>query len=271
MNLCFFFEGTGQGVSGNVTNVTRLHDVCIVSERQKLRIEAGPGTHFGAYLRGLLHGHDWWLVFRGARRWFEKNRHAHPPSTQPLKVYVFGFSRGALIARHFTAWLDKLGVEVAYLGLWDTVDATLGLDVSEECPPNVRYARHALARDEKRRFYEYIPLRPSKAPGWPGTVEELVFPGTHSDVGGLYADNHVVADLTLGWIAQGAQACGLLVRQEELPKVTADRLETAVLHDSSNEATNLWGVLGGVRRELKGLKRHFSCNLIPSERYGKDT
>ena len=46
------------------------------------------------------------------------------------KVFLFGFSRGALVARHFAAWLDKLGVVVAYLGLWDTVDSTIGLDVA---------------------------------------------------------------------------------------------------------------------------------------------
>ena len=28
MNLCLFFEGTGQGVAGKVTNVTRLRDIC---------------------------------------------------------------------------------------------------------------------------------------------------------------------------------------------------------------------------------------------------
>ena len=28
-------------------------------------------------------------------------------------------------------------------------------------------------------------------------VEEVVFPGCHSDVGGLYDDNHAIADVTL--------------------------------------------------------------------------
>ena len=27
MNLCMFFEGTGQGVAGKLTNVTRLRDL----------------------------------------------------------------------------------------------------------------------------------------------------------------------------------------------------------------------------------------------------
>ena len=45
--------------------------------------------------------------------------------THEEPVFLFGFSRGALIARHFAAWLDKLCIAVAYLGLWDTVDSTI--------------------------------------------------------------------------------------------------------------------------------------------------
>ena len=112
MNLCLFFEGTGQGVGGNFTNVTRLYAASAESEWQRLFLESGPGTHFGAYIRGALHGHDWWIVFRRARRWFEKNHNLYPPVSE-LRVFLFGFSRGALIARHFAAWLDKINVEVA--------------------------------------------------------------------------------------------------------------------------------------------------------------
>ena len=36
MNLCLFFEGTGRGVAGKVTNVTRLRDLCVDDVRQKL-------------------------------------------------------------------------------------------------------------------------------------------------------------------------------------------------------------------------------------------
>ena len=50
MNLCLFFEGTGQGVAGKITNVTRLRDLCVDDARQRLHLEAGLGTHFGSYL-----------------------------------------------------------------------------------------------------------------------------------------------------------------------------------------------------------------------------
>jgi len=50
LNICLFFEGTGQGVAGKITNVTRLRDLCVDDTRQKLHLEPGPGTHFGSYL-----------------------------------------------------------------------------------------------------------------------------------------------------------------------------------------------------------------------------
>ena len=159
MNLCMFFEGTGQGVAGKTTNVTRLRDLCVDDARQKLHLELGLGTHFGLYLAGKIAGVDWRTTFRSARRWFEANYETLPKDTVSTKVFLFGFSRGALLARHFAAWLDKLGVDVAYLGLWDTVDATVGLDVATNCPRNVRRARHAVSRDETRKFFQYVPLK----------------------------------------------------------------------------------------------------------------
>ena len=253
MNLCLFFEGTGQGVTGRMTNVTRLREVSLEDGRQLLHLEPGPGSHFGAYLGGRVAGVDWRAIFRSSRRWFEASYRALPEDDVATHVFIFGFSRGALLARHFAAWLDKLGVEVAYLGLWDTVDATLGLDVAEDCPANVRKARHAVSRDEERRFFRYVPLR-----GERGRVVEMMFPGSHSDVGGLYDDNHLVADLSLAWIAAGAKREGLRIRRGLSLSQRID-VSTAVLHDSHAEASNLWGVFDRVRRSLPRLRLHPAC------------
>ena len=256
MNLCLFFEGTGQGVAGNVTNVTRLRDICMEDERQKLHLEAGPGTRFGSYLRGKIAGSDWQTIFRDSRRWFEANYETLPPDGVATKVFLFGFSRGALIARHFASWLDRLGVVVAYLGLWDTVDSTIGLDVAENCPDNVAHARHAVARDETRKFFRYVPLNGGK-----GRVVEMLFPGSHSDVGGLYDDNHAMADLALAWIAAGAKRSGVRLRRGA---DISQRLDASavVLHDPHSLASNLWGAFDRVRRDLSGLRLHFRCKEL---------
>ena len=253
MNLCLFFEGTGQGVAGKATNVTRLRDLSVDDARQRLHLEPGPGTRFGAYLRGKIAGSDWRAIFRDARRWFEANYESLPPDDVATRVYLFGFSRGARLARHFAAWLDKLGVAVVYLGLWDTVDSTIGLDVAEECPSNVASARHAVARDETRRFFGYVPIKGEK-----GRVAEALFPGSHSDVGGLYDDNHLMADLALAWVAAGAKRAGLRLRRGS--DIT-QRLDASavVLHDPHSLASNLWGAFDRVRRVLPGLRLHFRC------------
>ena len=251
MNLCIFFEGTGQGVAGRITNVTRLRDACVDDARQKLHLEAGPGTRFGAYLSGKIAGVDWRGAFKDARRWFEANYASLPKDGIATNVFLFGFSRGALLARHFAEWLDKLGRPVAYLGVWDTVDATMGLDVSETCSPNVVAARHAVARDEMRRFFQYVPLKSSKK----NQVCELLFPGSHSDVGGLYEDNHLMADLALAWIAAGAKRAGARFRPG-VRLVQRIDAQATVLHDSHGLVSNLWGAFERIRRNVAGLRLH---------------
>lgn len=261
MNLAFFFEGTGQGVAGAHTNVTRLRDLCLEGETQRLHLEPGPGTRFGSYAVGALHGIGWRQIFTRAKKWFRAVAlHGPSSSVSCPRLYLFGFSRGALIARHFAAWLEAQGFEVAYLGLWDTVDATINLDVSETCPSNVRSARQAVARDETRRFYALVPLTPSRASRTSQTCAQLVFPGSHSDVGGLYADNHVIADAALDWIAQGAVKAGLQMKAGVRLRVARD-FSAAVLHSEQDEVTNLWGAFDPVRRVLKGLRRHVSCRM----------
>ena len=260
MNLCIFFEGTGQGVAGRITNVTRLYDLCVDDARQKLHLESGPGTRFGAYLGGTIIGADWRNIFRLARRWFEASYESLPKDGTGTDIFLFGFSRGALLARHFAAWLDKLGRPVAYLGLWDTVDATVGLDVAETCPPNVKQARHAVSRDETRRFYRLVPLHGEKK-----RVAEMMFPGCHSDVGGLYADNHLVADLALAWVAAGAKRMGLRLKKGVRLTQKLDA-SAVVLHDSHALTSNLWGAFGPVGRDLSGVRLHPACRTIEALR-----
>lgn len=260
MTLAVFFEGTGQGVDGEFTNVTRLHDLCVEDDRQHRLLVSGPGTVAGLYVSGSLAGADWRILFRRARRWFEAHYRTLPPGGIGTTVQVFGFSRGALIARHFCAWLDTLGVAVAYLGVWDTVDATAGLDVSATLPGNVARARHAVARDEERKFYDYVPLDADD-----GRVEEVLFPGSHSDVGGYYADNHVIADVALSWIAEGACASGLRLTQP-VPEPDGDAVAAAAVHDSYREASNLWGAFDRLRRRVRQLPLHRAFANFPPGR-----
>ena len=89
-------------------------------------------------------------------------------------------------------------------------------------------------------------------------VVEMLFPGSHSDVGGLYDDNHLVADLSLAWISEGAKREGLRLR---CGVHLSQRLDPSavILHDSHDEASNLWGAFGRVHRVLPRIRLHFAC------------
>jgi len=276
VNLALFFEGTGQGVQGRKTNVSLVYEAC-VREGQALHLESGPGTHVGYFLSGHAAGHDWRKIFASARTWFEANYESksrveveerkgnsslqpQPSTSTSPKVFLFGFSRGALLARHFAAWLNGKGVGVEYMGLWDTVDAIPELEVSETCPPNVRFVRHAVAENESRRFYSYVPLREPevKGKGQGQLVEERLFPGVHSDVGGLYDDNHELADAACAWVAQGAAECGLKFVPGVFAADPVCRSPTAVRHDESRHFSNLFGLLRPVQRVFPATLRRVS-------------
>ena len=94
----------------------------------------------------------------------------------------------------------------------------------------------------------------------PGTqLEELLFPGCHSDVGGLYDDNHAIADVTLDWILEPALKRGLKTLH---CSPSPSPFTSFQIHDSLREPTNAWGALDPVKRLLDGVKRHPICDII---------
>ena len=258
MNLVLMTEGTGQGVHGRKTNVSRLYDLLVEGKNQRINLEAGPGTRPFRHLGGTFFGADAMSIVNHHQNWFLN----HAPRTGDMKVFLFGFSRGALIMRVFAEWLCQRGFPVEYMGLWDTVDSTVGIRGEDyvTLPTNVKFARHAVARDEQRRFFKYVPLKPAPATrDASGTVEELVFPGSHSDVGGLYDDNHAIADVTLDWILEPALKRGLKTLHST---PTPSTYTSLLIHDSLREPTNGWGVFDPVRRELDGVRKHSFCDII---------
>ncbi len=91
----------------------------------------------------------------------------------------------------------KLNVHIEFLGVWDTVGAfgipinILGIPFARwnlfknmHVAKNVKKAVHCVAMDETRNAY--IPTLMNYKPG---VVEEVWFPGVHSDVGGSYKED----------------------------------------------------------------------------------
>ncbi len=121
-------------------------------------------------------------------------------------------------AADFAARYQTMWTRVHFLGVWDTV-AALGvpwtwLDVLLDRIPYFRHrfhrfdlaevvvhGRHAVAVDEPRRsFHPELWPESRRGPGTGSrTVKQVWFAGSHSDVGGGYAEAHL-SDVTLQWM-----------------------------------------------------------------------
>ena len=109
------------------------------------------------------------------------------------------------------------------VGVWDTVKA-LGLPypiLTRIAPmatgfhdhtlgPSIKNAFQALALDETRNAYEPILWKCEN--GWEGQIQQLWFPGTHSDVGGFvegFQPARPLSNIPLTWMLENAVECGL--------------------------------------------------------------
>ena len=73
----------------------------------------------------------------------------------------------------------------------------------------MRTARHALALDERRRYYAEYRLDPEQVADPDRDLVETWFTGAHSDVGGGLNDPQPLADISLAWMLDEAADCGL--------------------------------------------------------------
>ena len=150
------------------------------------------------------------------------------------------------ISKHCTEPVHK-GVTVECIGVWDTVGA-LGIPTridaldkiragifefhNTELGGHVKHAFHALAIDEKRRYFAPT-LWTGEKPAGTQTVEQVWFPGVHSDIGGGYEEVGL-ADVTLRWMASRVEeTTGLRFARRKL--VTIKGNFAGLLHENRLE------------------------------------
>ncbi len=131
-------------------------------------------------------------------------------------------------ATQFTRKFCHRDVEIEMLGIWDCVKA-LGLPYpilsylapmatefhSAALGPHIRNGFHALAIDENR--VAYAPRAWSRDADWQGHLEQVWFPGTHSDIGGQVCGRpHArgLSNIPLRWMLEKAQGLGLELPDE---------------------------------------------------------
>ena len=137
-----------------------------------------------------------------------------------------------------------------FLGMWDTV-SSVGwiLDPIGLKPGSLPYTkdlklvgtvRHAVSIDERRAFFRQNLVE--QAPG--RDVKEVWFAGVHSDVGGSYPEAESgLSKITLRWIAQEAEAAGLLIDGSAMSEILGEDKKYAVPHPGAmahNSLTLSW-------------------------------
>ena len=221
--LVFSFDGTGNEPSDvgkfaegeSISNVLKLHILMgggmepsetnlANGETQKTHYYNGIGTRDGKLsypLVGWIRSKINMAVapsFGDARRILNEARGDFDEADFQVddRIVVFGFSRGAALARKFVSELleDEESCRIAFLGVYDTVVAMNGFHRrSEQISTDVLFengtlhervnrAVHLLALDEQR--VAFAPTLINQDGG--DRIEEVWMPGVHSDVGGGY-------------------------------------------------------------------------------------
>ncbi|QRV87135.1 choline transport protein [Ceratobasidium sp. AG-Ba] len=172
-------------------------------------------------------------------------------------IWLFGYSRGAYVARKVASLISRIGLEAAEdelhtrwgrcekpvcedinayqsrvpikcIGVWDTVGAiynplTLRLKQDlfgipdTDLPSNVQHAFHAVAIHENRGLFNVTLFEPNQVTN----LREIWFPGSHSDVGGGGFGVSDLPDVSLLWMIGEMKKIAKLPRYEMIyPRAT---------------------------------------------------
>lgn len=181
-------------------------------------------------------------------------RRPRPPAHWPSDYHFLGgpLAGGAIDIHLIGVWdtVGALGVPDDLVILDELVDDPQNYRFHDtELSPAVRHARHALAMDETRAsFSPTLWTNGSERPA-NGSFAQLWFPGTHSDVGGGYAQSGL-SDAALEWMLDAAVDVGLLVDPALRAQIRPDA--RGVLHDS---AADLWQLLRTLPRATPRVDR----------------
>lgn len=149
-------------------------------------------------------------------------KESQQPHLLGVKLFIYGFSRGAAEARTFINWLTQLPapnksggnqpltlaglpVSIEFVGLLDTVasvgaahilpgaaghmgwaDNTQPLPDGTKFPGLIKCCRHFVAAHEQRLCFPLDSIRRADDGSYPSYSNEVIYPGMHSDVGGGY-------------------------------------------------------------------------------------
>ena len=156
---------------------------------------------------------------------------------------------------------DDPGVDVHFIGVWDTVSAyglpfdlltavlsrsmrflipipffgrfTMTRFRNRVLHRRVHHARHALALDDERQTFHPLPwdARQREDASGDSSLEQIWFSGMHADVGGGYPRGSLSL-VSLNWMLDEAKGCGLRVRDPAVEDIRDSMNPLGPVHDS---------------------------------------
>ncbi len=193
------------------------------------------------------------------------------------RLFLFGFNRGAFTARALASMLHKCGLlqkgsnnlipyaskiynrhdndKIAsgfketysneckpyFIGVWDTV-GSMGLFWGKKffdtyLNDDVTYGYQAVSIDERRGKFPISLWNESiKIEGQ--TIEQVWFPGFHSDVGGWSRPDAGISDIALKWMLERAQDKGLRLKDGSLDSLNPD--PSGQINESRKGLWRIW-------------------------------
>lgn len=229
-DIAIFIDGTRMDhTDEHIGNILKMHRLT-APEVTSLYFR-GLGNEFDNEGRFGIVGRILGGAFgRGANRKMRAAYDALSAAWQPGdRIFLFGFSRGAAIARMLASHICRQGIngrraKISLLGCFDTV-ASFGLpgnhiDLFKDfhVAPNVVKARHAVAIHEERDMFPITLMNQRKG------VKEMWFKGDHCDIGGGH-EKTGLSDRTLRWMIYEALRLGLHFDGDWLSTLAVDSLQ----------------------------------------------
>lgn len=253
--ILFAFDGTGnEEIPGKpVSNVVYFRDLYDDGEAYYI---TGPGTrdpdtgiHHPLLLGGNLLDMGWSLTGKERIDAMLDYLNAHAEGIDdetPFDIDIIGFSRGAAQARDFAnlvtaSYQDGYyryssndqsrcqRVNLRFMGLWDTVLSEHVGSYNLSIPDEFTHVAHAVALNEYRRLFPLESIAGANPPDGKTRIERG-FLGSHSDIGGSFAEGEL-AKVTLLWMVEQAKQADIRMLDPTEDDRTAS--VTSVLHDKS--------------------------------------
>jgi hypothetical protein len=224
-SIGIFIDGTTNELE-SMTNVSRLYNA--YQGTKFYHAGVGNANQYDGINKGIAdrHGLGWSSTLKRAERDLVEAlrimRTAQPGKR--IAVDVFGFSRGAAMANEFARMLNKLGVEIRFLGMfdpvysygpvagqgsWDVSQTFAGLSgnyVTTSIPANVKHATTYYAGHETRSWFPSTKFTFAKGTTTPIFV---IAAGGHGDTGGHWLNGAVLQQMTLHGLYEYARRVGV--------------------------------------------------------------